>query len=147
MAMRIGVGEDAPFVSLTAIDNGTPGIVNIVGEKLARYPGTPGMSQHLPVPINHLADRPLVHQVGSSGSASLSFNIKPNSDCETTQTGKFGIYVPDLGESYGRSDPITAQRNTSWPHFYVGSGYVNPQMTAASQQWYGKCKLLSLSVE
>jgi hypothetical protein len=42
MAMRIGVGESAPFVSLTAIDSGHPGVLNIVGEKLARYPGTPG---------------------------------------------------------------------------------------------------------
>ena len=33
---------DGTFVSLTAIDSGRNGTLNIVGEKLARYPGTPG---------------------------------------------------------------------------------------------------------
>ena len=81
--------------------------------------------------------RDIVQQKGASGNASLSFDVKASDDCETTQTGKFGIYVPDLGESYGRSDPITASKNTSWPHFYTNDGYINPQMTAASQGWYG----------
>src|ERR1700761_9544946 len=42
MAMQIGVGDEATFVSLTAIDSGKPGVLNIVGEKLERYAGTPG---------------------------------------------------------------------------------------------------------
>jgi hypothetical protein len=79
-----------------------------------------------------------VYQKGRSGHASLGFDVKPSDDCETTQTGKFGIYVPDLGEEYGRSEPIYATKGTSWPHFYVSDGYINPRLTAASQQWYGE---------
>jgi hypothetical protein len=48
MAMRIGVGNEAPFVSLTAIDSGKPGVLNIVGEKLERYAGTPGTLSKFP---------------------------------------------------------------------------------------------------
>ncbi len=37
---------------------------------------------------------------GNDTNAVLSFNIGPGDDCETTQTGVFGISVPDMGELY-----------------------------------------------
>ena len=139
MAMRIGVGSDAPFVSLTAIDSGHPGVVNIVGEKLARYPGTPGRPLLLPTTTSfRMLTTSAVYQKGPSGNATLGFDIKAGDDCETKQTGKFKIYVPDLGEEYGLQFPITASKHTSYPHFSIGDGYIEPQLTAASQSWYGK---------
>lgn len=38
LAMRV----DAVYVSLNAIDSGTPGVLSIVGERESAYPGTPG---------------------------------------------------------------------------------------------------------
>lgn len=39
-----------------------------------------------------------VSQKGTSGNATLSFNVDSSDDCEASQTGNFGIFVPDLGE-------------------------------------------------
>ena len=79
----------------------------------------------------------LVVRKGATGSASLTFNIDEDSTCETTQTGDFGIFVPDLGERYGAQAPVTAMKDQEWPHFYVARGTIEPQRTAASQLWYG----------
>ena len=100
-------------------------------------------ASHIDLPLIELFGELTIYVVyqngnGASGHASLGFDVKPSDDCESTQTGKFGIYVPDLGEEYGRSEEIYASKNTSWPHFYVSDGYINPQLTAASQQWYGE---------
>lgn len=75
---------------------------------------------------------------GKAGKANLAFDIKKGDDCETSQTGIFGLYVPDLGESYGRQDPITATKALRWPHWTVGSNTVVPRLTAASQWFYGE---------
>jgi hypothetical protein len=80
-----------------------------------------------------------VYQKGASPNATLGFDIKASDDCESKQTGNFVIWVPDLGESYGRSDPIQASKKSTYPHFSIGNdGSVYPQLTAASQGWYGK---------
>ena len=85
-----------------------------------------------------------VSRKGSSGNATLSFNIDAGDDCETTQTGQFGLFVPDLGERYGAQSPITATKGQAWPHFYVTNGQVEPQRTAASQLWYGMFDIICL---
>ena len=82
--------------------------------------------------------RSVVFQNGTCGSASLSFNIDETNDPFTCDTGMFGIFVPDLGESYGRQDPIMATKGQSWPHSHVADNSVSPQRTAASQDWYGE---------
>lgn len=115
--MRYNDGD----LALEAINSVRPGTLNIVGMDPNVYHGTP------------------LVQSGASPDANLNFNITEGESCMTTKTGKFGIYVPDLGELYGQQLPITATKNYSWPHFFVG-GYVQPQMTAASQMWYA-CNL------
>lgn len=71
----------------------------------------------------------------------LELAILPDDDAATDQFGTFHIYVPSLGETYGNQVPIIARKEGfEWPHFTIGDGAdggVYPQMTAASQTWYG----------
>lgn len=75
----------------------------------------------------------------------LEIDILPGDNVATEQVGRFGIYVPDLGETYGNEAHIYARKDGfEWPHFTIGNGaggQVYPQMTAASQSWYGKLTL------
>lgn len=74
-----------------------------------------------------------------SGSATLEFKVSYDSSSpHDIEEGTYGVYVPDLGESYGTAVPITGTIGQEWPHFYYAEDYVDPQRTAASQQWYGK---------
>ncbi|KAK3725911.1 hypothetical protein LTR37_000059 [Vermiconidia calcicola] len=109
------------YLALEAIDSIRPGTLNIIGMDPKVFRGTP------------------VVQSGASPNAALYFNFNQEENCITTETGKFSIFVPDLGELYGQRFPITATKDQSWPHFFVG-GDVQPQMTAASQMWYA-CNL------
>ena len=54
--------------------------------------------------------------------------------------------MPDLGESYGTAVPVDAVKGFEWPHFYYGGGQINPQLTAASQWWYGELATLLVAV-
>ena len=75
---------------------------------------------------------------GPSGSATLKFKIDAaKSACESVPVGAYGVSVPDLGESYGTAVPVDAVKGFEWPHFYYGARQINPQLTAASQWWYG----------
>lgn len=76
----------------------------------------------------------LVALNGTSGSATLDVKIDDNSDEE----GTYGISVPDLGESYGTAVLVLATKGVEWPHFYYGENEIDPQRTAASQDWYGE---------
>lgn len=124
------------YLALEAIDSVCSGTLYIVGMDPNVYHGTPGKAHSLSHFHHGWSNFLTVGQSGASPKANLHFNIDQGEKCTTTETGKFGIYVPDLGELYGQQVPITATKNQSWPHFFVG-GYVQPQMTAASQMWYG----------
>jgi hypothetical protein len=103
-----------------------------------------GLQVDLPTAsASHKLTKSAVYQKGASPHATLGFDIKAGDDCETKQTGKFKIFVPDLGEEYGLQIPITASKHTSYPHFSIGDGYIEPQLTAASQQWYGEYSTIS----
>ena len=142
LAMQV----DGNYVSLNAIDNGSPGSVNIVAENPSEYPGTPGMphlSHHYYLNLLILIQN-LVYENGTTPNAQLNFNIDCTNEPLTNQTGVFHISVPDLGERYGASEAITASTEFTYPHFSVGSdGSVVPELTAASQWWYGEFSFLS----
>ena len=72
---------------------------------------------------------PLVALNGDSGTATLDVKLDGSG---------YGIYVPDLGELYGTAVPVTASEGTDWPHFYYGDNEIDPERTAASQDWYGE---------
>ncbi|KAK5165737.1 uncharacterized protein LTR77_008660 [Saxophila tyrrhenica] len=118
--MTLQYGYPPTNLSLTAIDSDNPGTLNIVGLDPASYRGTP------------------VKQTGNTTNSHLSFDIQAGDDCETSQTGQFSIYVPDMGELYGQQQPITATKGGMSSEMFVGGGVVFPHLTAASQSWYGE---------
>jgi len=63
----------------------------------------------------------------------------------TNQTGIFHISVGDVGGLHGAAFSVTADKNFTYPHFFVGQGSVEPQRTSGAQIWLGMSILSRIS--